>query len=200
MAIESNKVVVPKDFTNTFEFGVNHFNDNSKNSSISFNYESEGIYPFDMVFERHIEYASTTRTELWGTDVGSGWGNLGRKTITYTIDINIDSNYLEHYRFFRFVLNPNIVATKFGNGSLSFELLVNIIVNGDIKDSINNNFKLSGYVINDNYGSGAVYRADKYSFIYDSITEELTDDSKNGTECWGDLYGSTATSEVTNEE
>lgn len=200
MALETNKVVVPKDFTNSFGFGVNHFNDNSKNSSISFNYDSEEIYPFDMVFERVIDYASTQITEVYGTDVGGSWGNLSQRNITYTIDIDIDSTYFNHYRFFRFVLSPNIVATHYGNGPLSFILIVNIIADGVIKDSITNRFKHTGNVMHNTYGSGSVYRTNKYSFIYDSLTEELTDDSKNGTEYWGDLSGSTATSEVTNEE
>lgn len=197
--VETNKAIVPKDFTNTFGFAVNHFNDGSKESSISFTYNIEEIYPFDMVFERVIEYPIVQIVEVYGTD-GDYFGHLAQKNITYTINIDIDSTYFNHYRFFRFVLRPNILATHYGNGPLSFYLKVNIISDDVIKDSITNRFKHTGSVMNNNYGSGDVYRATKYSFIYDSLNENLTDDTENGTDAWGDLVDSTVSSESIAEE
>jgi hypothetical protein len=198
--VETNKAVVPKDFTNTLGFSVNHFNDGSKESSISFTYNIEEIYPFDMVFERVIDYPLVQIVEVYGKDVGDNFGVLAQRNITYTINIDIDSTYFNHYRFFRFLLSPNIIATRYGNGPLSFELKVNIISDDIIKDSITNQFEGVGNVMSNTYGSGKTYRAKKYSFIYDSLNENLTDDTENGTDAWGDLFDSTVSSESIAEE
>lgn len=185
-----NKVVVPKDYV-TIPLGSAHVKltrtSITKHDIVYDSSNGEVIYPFDRVYEREFLY----NVQDEHIDIV---GNVTADYLDYDIEINISTSISRKYRFFRFIIRPNINVTS--NRVLSMKLSLTI-TNPRFQQNVNASVALNGDVPlppNPPY----IYWSDSsgYAFLYDAQTHEIWNDSENGTEYWGE----SAVAEISEDE
>lgn len=172
-----NKVVVPRDYV-SIPLGSAHAKltrtSITKHDIVYNSSDGEVIYPFDWVYEREFVYdAQNEHINVVG--------NLTTDHLDYDIEISIDNSMYRKYRFFRFIIRPNINVTT--NKVLSLKLTLTI-TNPQFQQNVNTSvlLNLNGHTINQPYN---IYCSDGgYAFLYDAQTHEIWNDSKNGTDTW----------------
>lgn len=212
MAIETNKAVVPKEYTSLLS-GLSFTNQvtyaetnngsgwpieeelNTTTINISDFTSTVNFPPFDMVCECCFDWIQYEEE----IDHTGGWGALLPQYRTYPIRINIDSNYLNHYRFFRFVLRPNINVNVIynsdtvGRGNVNIRLHLIISVDGNNMDDIYIDIpyttgNINTYIVGGNTIFYKNFAIEAYSFIYDALTVNLWNDTEKGIDTWGNIH------------
>lgn len=176
-----NKVVVPKDYV-AIPLGSAHEKltrtSITKHDIVYDSSNGEVIYPFDRVYEREFLY-NAQNEHIYIV------GNVTGDYLDYDIEINISNSISRKYRFFRFIIRPNINVTS--NRVLSNLKLTLTITNPQFQQNVNASVALNGDVPlppNPPY----IYWSDSgYAFLYDAQTHEIWNDTENGTEYWGGL-------------
>ena len=175
-----NKVVVPRDYV-SIPLGSAHAKltrtSITKHDIVYDSSNGEVIYPFDRVYEREFVYNAQDE------HINVGVGTLHADHLDYDIEINISNSIYRKYRFFRFIIRPNINVTT--NKVLSLTLTLTI-TNPQFQQNVNASVALNGDVplpLNPPY----IYWSDSgYVFLYDAKTHKIWNDSENGTEYWGE--------------
>lgn len=177
-----NKVVVPRDYV-SIPLGSAHAkltrtsiteHDIVYNSS-----DGEVICPFDRVYEREFVY------DAQNEHINVGIGTVPADYLDYDIEISIDNSMYRKYRFFRFIIRPNINVTS--NKILNLKLTLSII-NPKFQQNVNTSVVLNSNIYNININPPYKYWSDGgYAFLYDAQTHEIWNDTENGTEYWGGL-------------
>jgi len=176
-----NKAVVPRDYITGVAAGSIP-SSLSRTETLTEDINCTNISPFDWVYEFSREYLPKT------DEIELGWGHLLGDELTYKILYNITQKII---RFYRFIIYPNVYVHITKTASSTSNTYVpkpklNITFNltssaGTIKT---NNISISF----DNYGGtfdDQYYKTkDSYSIIYDSVTNEIFDDTSNGTGIW----------------
>lgn len=176
-----NKVVVPRDYV-SIPLGSAHAKltrtSITKHDIVYNSSDGEVICPFDRVYEREFVY------DAQNEHINVGVGTLHADYLDYDIEINISNSIYRKYRFFRFIIRPNINVTT--NKVLSLKLTLTI-TNPQFQQNVNASVALNGDVplpLNPPY----IYWSDSgYAFLYDAQTHEIWNDTENGTEYWGGL-------------
>lgn len=215
MAIETNKAVVPKEYTSlltarSFTNQVTYKEtdngsgwpieeSNATIINISDLTSTVNFPPFDVICECSFGWIPYEEE----MDHTGGWGSIMAKYRTYPIRINIDSNYLNHYRFFRFVLRPNINVNviynsdKPGSSNVNMRLHLIISVDGNNMDDIYINIpyttgNINTYIVGGNTMFYKNFATEAYSFIYDALTVTLWNDTEKGIDTWGTFIETTS--------
>ena len=185
-----NKVVVPKDYV-TIPLVTPHAKltrtSITKHDIVYNSSDGEVICPFDRVYEREFFY------DAQNEHIDVAVGNLHADHLDYDIEINISNSIYRKYRFFRFIIRPNINVTT--NKVLSLKLTLTI-TNPQFQQNVNASVALNGndpLPLNPPY----IYWSDGsgYAFLYDAQTHEIWNDSENGTDTWAAL-----TAEISEDE
>lgn len=168
-----NKVVVPRDYV-SIPFGFAHAKltrtSITKHDIVYNSSDGEVICPFDRVYEREFVYdAQNEHINVVGM--------LSADHLDYDIEINISNSIYRKYRFFRFIIRPNINVTT--NKVLSLKLTLTI-TNPQFQQNVNTSVGL-----NSNINPPYIYWSDGgYAFLYDAQTNEIWNDTENGTDTW----------------
>ena len=186
MAIETNKAVVPSDYTKFIvaEAYLSLSDTSSKSHSINYDTSIQN-YPFDMVYEREFSYAPLEETI-------SRIGQINDNGISkrYVVHMDINNACVNNYRFFRFIITPNIkinVDYTYPAGSyVSAFLHLIISVNSTVMKEMDVEF---GYTksLGANWNTKKI-KSETYSLIYDPMLNNLIDDTANGTDRWGGTF------------
>lgn len=176
-----NKVVVPRDYV-SIPLESAHAkltrSDITRHDIVYDSSNGEVIYPFDRVYEREFVYDAQNEHI---NDVGT----LHADHLDYDIEISIDNSMYRKYRFFRFIIRPNINVTS--NNILNLKLTLSII-NPKFQQNVNTSVVLNSYYPSQSpYISSYWSDGSGYAFLYDAQTHEIWDDTENGTEYWGGL-------------
>lgn len=191
-----NKVVVPRDYV-SIPLRSAHAkltrSDITRHDIVYDSSNGEVIYPFDRVYEREFVYdAQNEHIEFTaGTVPDPGPADY----LDYDIEIKINNNMSRKYRFFRFIIRPNINVTS--NKLINLSLLLTII-NPKFQQNVNNRVALNS---NSPTDPPYIYWSDGsgYAFLYDAQTHEIWNDTENGTEYWGEPTAATISEDEPSE-
>ena len=176
-----NKVVVPRDYV-SIPLGSAHAKltrpSITKHDIVYNSSDGEVICPFDRVYEREFVY------DAQNEHINVGIGTVPADYLDYDIEISIDNSMYTKYRFFRFIIRPNINVTS--NKILNLKLTLSII-NPKFQQNVNTSVVLNSNI--NNINQPYIYWSDGsgYAFLYDAQTHEIWNDTENGTEYWGGL-------------
>lgn len=179
----TNKVVVPKDYDYVTRDIAVYLGSLDRLNPFSSNIQNLGA-PFDMVFE--TKYTFLELTEIYNEIP------ISKDAVTYKIIFNI--NYLNSSgcRFIRFILQPYIDFTfKSQSQILRFIPCLNVECNQYISSGEEDIeiIKTNNITINFIQIDKTKFKTNEngYSIIYDTVTNEIYDDTENGTEPWGEI-------------
>lgn len=177
-----NKVVVPRDYV-SIPLGSAHAKltrtSITKHDIVYNSSDGEVIYPFDRVYERAFVY------DAQNEHINVGIGTVPADYLDYDIEISIDNSMYRKYRFFRFIIRPNINVTS--DKVLNLKLTLSI-TNSQFQQNVNTSVVFNSNIYNININPPYKYWSDGgYAFLYDAQTHEIWDDTENGTEYWGGL-------------
>lgn len=174
-----NKVVVPRDYV-SIPFGFAHAKltrtSITKHDIVYNSSDGEVICPFDWVYEREFVY------DAQNEHINVGIGMLQADHLDYDIEISIDNSMYRKYRFFRFIIRPNINVTS--DKVLNLKLTLSII-NPKFQQNVNTSVVFNSNIYNININPPYKYWSDGgYAFLYDAQTHKIWNDSENGTDTW----------------
>lgn len=183
----TNKVVVPKNYLTSI-LGLS-YPALSRTNTTTHNIEVSDISPFDFVYDNGYDYASISEN----VNIEGGGLLINPIDITYKITFNIKIS-LKNYNFFRFRLHPNIDVRISGNtdhlGKLNYITpRLNVTINVCRVANLTEAFSVinsKSITINFDQKEDFYYTSKEngYSIIYNALTNEIYDDTENGTEPW----------------
>lgn len=193
-----NKAVVPKDYVicaggHSYNPGLSVGITTTHNIGTDDNLDLE-VAPFDLVYEGGYNYADVNN------EVELPWGVTANPIdITYKIIFNIvPQNQL---RFFRFIITPNVDVHISKTGTIYANDFTTPCINltfnkcfssGTVSSTNSITIEFEQYtplarIVGGDTTYNIYYRSNAYSIIYDALTNEVYNDTENGTNFWGEI-------------